>query len=287
MDFKFILLALPIFFVLYQGLGIVLESRRTTSWSVRRRMEADRPSLSKLSGLIGQVGFNQALLRWKIFRNRLDLLLVRGGHPYGWKVQDLLFYKEVGAVLAAGLAWCLDLNDPLILVIAAFIGFWIPDIFLQMSGSSRRTSMRRQLPGYVDLLALSVESGLDLLVATERIYDKMKPGALRDEIQTLIQESRLGAARRDLLQRWAYRTGLTDAQSLVSLVNQSEEMGTPLVGVLRSYAEDMRTRRILQAEEFAGKIPVKILFPMMVFFFPIVFVIILGPMALDFWKSYR
>jgi tight adherence protein C len=115
----------------------------------------------------------------------------------------------------------------------------------------------------------------------------MKPTALRDEIQTLLQESRLGASRRDILKRWAHRTGLSDVQSLSSIIIQSEEMGSPLAGVMRNYAEDMRTRRILRAEELAGKIPVKILFPMLVFFFPIVFAIILGPVAMDFLKNFK
>ena len=103
----------------------------------------------------------------------------------------------------------------------------------------------------------------------------------------MIQENRLGTSRKEALQRWAYRTGLPDIQSLTSMIIQSEELGTSLATVLRTYAEDMRNRRILRAEEIAGKIPVKILFPMMVFFFPIVFVIILGPVALDFMKNYK
>ena len=71
------------------------------------------------------------------------------------------------------------------------------------------------------------------------------------------------------------------------MIIQSEELGTSLVTVLRSYTEDMRSRRILRAEEAAGKMPVKILFPMMVFFFPIVFVIIFGPLALNFMSTYK
>ena len=167
------------------------------------------------------------------------------------------------------------------------MGFFLPDLLLRMRATGRQTAMQRALPGFVDLLALAVESGLDLVVSVERITEKMSPGALRDELQAFLQESRLGASRRDILQRWAFRTGLADAQSLASLIIQSEEMGTPLANVLRSYAEDMRNRRILRAEEIAGKIPVKILFPMMVFFFPIVFVIILGPMAVQFLKDFR
>ncbi len=115
----------------------------------------------------------------------------------------------------------------------------------------------------------------------------MKPNALREELQTLIQENRLGTPRKEALQHLAFRVPLPDLQSLTSMIIQSEELGTSLATVLRTYAEDMRNRRILRAEEIAGKMPVKILFPMMVFFFPIVFVIIFGPLALNFMASYK
>jgi tight adherence protein C len=165
--------------------------------------------------------------------------------------------------------------------------FWLLDIYLQMRGKERKANIQKELPSFVDLMALLVESGLDLMVAIERIFEKMKQSDLRQELQILLQEARLGASRKDILQRWAHRTDLADAQSLSSLVIQSDEMGTPLAQVLRSYGEDMRSRRILRAEEIASKIPVKILFPMIVFFFPIVFVILLGPVALQFFKGYK
>ena len=188
-------------------------------------------------------------------------------------------------ILSAVAVWQFDPNEPLAWAVAVLGGFLIPDLLLRLRAGERRTQMQRTLPGLVDLLALAVESGLDLVVSIERITEKMTRGPLREELQTLLQESRLGASRRDILKRWAFRTGLADAQSLSSLVIQSEEMGTPLANVLRNYAEDMRSRRVLRAEEIAGKIPVKILFPMMVFFFPIVFVIILGPVAMEIFKN--
>jgi tight adherence protein C len=180
-----------------------------------------------------------------------------------------------------------DLRDPGLCVACAISAFFLPDIGLQIHAQNRRLAIQRQLPGFVDLLALTLESGLDLLAATERIMDQMKPNPLRDEIRVMLQESRLGSSRKDILQRWAHRTGLPDTNSLASLIIQAEEMGTGLAGVLRTFAEDLRNRRVMRAEEFAGKIPVKILFPMVVFFFPIVFVIILGPIALDMLKNLK
>jgi tight adherence protein C len=287
MNFSTIILALPLFMVLYKGIGMLLDTRRRTVPFGQKRSDSVFQAIRNVSGSVGGSSINQLFLKLGGFRQRLEELLMRSGYPFGWKAGDLLFTKELLVVVAAVAVWQWDPNEPLIWGIALIAGFMLPDIFLKIRSAERKGAMQRSLPGMVDLLALTVESGLDLMVAIERITDKMSRGALKEELQTLLQESRLGSSRRDILQRWAFRTGLGDAQSLSSLIIQSEEMGTPLANVLRNYAEDMRSRRILRAEEMAGKIPVKILFPMMVFFFPIVFVIILGPVALEFIKNYK
>jgi tight adherence protein C len=276
----------PVFFLAWAGADMLLSSRRR-SLGFRNRAfpNSGAQPLREFIHQVGRFGPNQALLKIPWFHRRLDDLLLRSGFPYGWGMEDLLFYKEASVIVAVLLLTQLGARQPLLWGILLVGSFWSLDILLHMRASTRRTEMQRELPGLVDLMVLTVESGLDLIVAVERIFEKMKPGPLRDELQVLLQESRLGAPRREILERWAWRTGLSDAQSLASLIIQSEEMGTPLSNVLRNYAEDMRSRRILRAEELAGKIPVKILFPMMVFFFPIVFVIILGPVALEFMRN--
>jgi tight adherence protein C len=286
MDFNTLVPAIMIFFVIYNALGIALKSKRVPSVGRTRQKAASAGrTMKELSGTIAHLGFNQAILRSKGLRQRLDTLLTRAGMPFGWHAEDLLFYKEVSVVFILLLTYAYGANDPLIWIVATVLGFYLPDIVLNSYGSARKTSMERALPGFVDLLALIIESGIDLLMAIERIMEKMKSGPLREELGILLQESRLGTSRRAVLERFAIRTNLADAQSLTSLIIQSEQMGTPLASVLRSYAEDMRTRRVLKAEEVAGKIPVKILFPMIVFFFPIVFVIILAPVAVEFLNS--
>ncbi len=294
MSFQTLILVFPIFLVLYGAVGMLLNMRKRTVPFGGQRAGTSFHALREFMTSIGASSINQAILKVGGFRQRLDELLMRSGYPFGWKAGDLLFMKEFLIILAAVTVWQLDPDNPISWCGGLLFGFMLPDVSLRFRAGERKASMQRALPGLVDLLALSIESGLDLVVAIERITEKMTHGALRDELQALLQESRLGASRREILQRWAYRTGLadaqcglSDAQSLASLIIQSEEMGTPLANVLRNYAEDMRSRRILRAEEIAGKIPVKILFPMMVFFFPIVFVIILGPMAVELLKSYK
>jgi tight adherence protein C len=287
-DFNLIVILVPVVVVLYQGVDLFMENRRAahSPWGAPRASAAAKPT-EQLADRAAQFGPNKLLLKMKTFREGMELLLMRSGNPFGWSVEKLLLYRELTTIAVVVTLWEAEWRDPLSLVVGAFVGFKVLDFYLTIKASARLQSIQRALPGYVDLLALTLESGLDLLAATERIIEKMKANALRDELQILIQESKLGTARKEALLHLAHRTNLPDIQSLTSIIIQSEELGTSLAMVLRSYAEDMRSKRILRAEEVAGKAPVKLLFPMMVFFFPIVFIVIFGPLALNFLKSSR
>jgi tight adherence protein C len=286
MNWMMLLLAVPVFWATYNGMGLFLDSRAGVSVLGKRRRESTH-KLRELTGWGAKLGLNRTLLQSEKFRARLDLLLVRSGHPFGWKVEDLLFVKEVGAIMAVLLAWFYGVSQPLLLGAALLLGFWLPSHCVRIRAAARQTQISRLLPGFIDLWALTLESGLDLLTAAERILDKMKPSALREEIQILLQETRLGTSRKEALQHWAFRVPLPDVQSLTSMIIQSEELGTSLASVLRNFADDLRNKRILRAEEVAGKAPVKLLFPMVVFFFPIIFVLNFGPLALNFFTSYK
>jgi tight adherence protein C len=290
MDTTTIFIALPIFMIVYQAIDLWQESRSQNAYAGFGKNSADaslHKSIREFTQLGSKMGFNRGILRIKSFYDRLDLLLLRSGYPLGWKVEDFLFVKEISAIFGIGMIWWLGLGSPIYYPLSLILGFWLPDMYLQAKAKTRQANIQRNLPGFIDLSALALESGLDMMAAVERIVEKMKPNELRDELAMLIQETKLGTPRKEALQHLAFRVNLADIQSLTSIVIQSEELGTSLATVLRNYAEDMRTRRILRAEEIAGKAPVKILFPMMVFFFPIVFVIIFGPLAMNFAANYK
>jgi tight adherence protein C len=290
MNLSDLILGFAIFTVVYQGVDFWLESRahQTMERSFGRSRSGPTQSLiHQISNFGAKLGVNRMFLRNKKFNERLHLLLLRAGFPFGWNVDDFLVIKEMGVAWAALMLWLLEVTQPLIWPVGLLIGFWLPDFYLKVKGTARMAAIQRELPGLVDLIALTLESGLDLLVATERILEKLKPSALREELQTLLQETRLGTPRKEAFQHLSFRVNLPDIQSLSANIIQSEELGTGLASLMRSYAEDMRNRRIFRAEEVAGKAPVKLLFPIMVFFFPIVFVVIFGPLALNFLASYK
>jgi tight adherence protein C len=273
-SFSAILLLGAIFFLFYKGIEIFQESREDLpTFGTRRQQQSAGSSLREWSGKLGSIGLNKWILNRRGYHDKLELLLLRSGSVFGWRPEDLLFYKELGGVLGALYCWNLGTSQPLAWMGAVILGSYLPELYVKGKASARQKEIQRQLPGFV--------------AGIERILAKIKPNALGDELKILIQENRLGTPRKEALQHLAFRTNLPDIQSFTAMVIQSEELGTSLAAVLRNYVEDMRNRRIMRAEEIAGKAPVKLLFPMMVFFFPIVFVIIFGPIALSFINGYK
>jgi len=240
------------------------------------------PSVS-LATRIGYEGrWIDSFGRYKKF---LAHLLLHHGETPNWTMADLLFYKTAGGV--TGLVFLMilfDFTSPFgwILVLAGFFG---PDFLLKQRVASRKDQIQKSLPGLIDLLALGLEGGVDMVTALERILEKMNHNALWKEFNIVLQEINLGAPRIDSLKRMAERVDFQDMTSLVSMIQQSEEYGSSLSTVLRNYADDMRMRRFQRAEAQAAKVPVKILFPMVVFFFPVVFIIIFFPVILSLFEG--
>ena len=151
---------------------------------------------------------------------------------------------------------------------------------------ARRDEMGRRLPDTLDLLTVSVEAGLGFDAAVSKVCEKMD-GPLIEEFEVMAQEIRVGETRRQALRNLADRVGSPDVASFARSIIQAEELGTSLGRTLRVQASDMRIRRQLAAEEQAMKAPVKMLFPTVLFIFPAMFIIILGPAFLNIMKSFN
>jgi tight adherence protein C len=284
-----IMVGLMIAYVIYELLGHFLPSKENgdTPWTASGSVINEPKQSRSLAGMGKKFNVGQWFLKNEKYRAGLELILIRSGYPFRWSVEDFFFFKLVLTGFALILLWLCGANHWLYWLGGLYVGFQFLDFYLKGKAKTRQNEISRSLPGFIDLLTLTIEGGLDLMAAVERILEKIKPGALREELQTISQETRLGTPRKEALEHWAFRTNIPDVLSLTSMIIQSEELGTGLSTVLRSYSDDMRVRRITRAEEAAGKAPVKLLFPMMVFFFPIVFVVIFGPLAMSVMSSYK
>lgn len=210
---------------------------------------------------------------------KLEEVHMMMGRPQKPTPLEMLHLKEM---LAAGLVVGLYvlLESPFVAALG-LIGFFIPDTLFQGKIRDRQADIMRNFPTMVDLMALTIEAGLDYMAAIERILKNVKQAQrteLENELQKMLNEVSLGYTRRDALKRLAMRTGVSEIRSFVGLIIQSDELGTSLVELLRNYAADMRFRRLNKAEKLAAQAATKMLIPLFIFIFPTVFIMMLAPM---------
>lgn len=161
-----------------------------------------------------------------------------------------------------------------------FIGFFGPEASLNRSIDDRRKSMERQLPDIIDLLVISVEAGLGFESAMGRVTQTV-PGELAAEFQRTLAETRVGVSRHTALRAMAERTDVDDLNSFILALIQADQFGVSIARMLRVQAEEMRVRRRQRIQERAFAAPVKMIFPMLFCIFPSIFIIILGPAAIN------
>ncbi len=179
-----------------------------------------------------------------------------------------------------------SLNLTLFSLILALIGFHLPNLWLQMRIAGRKEKILKGFPDALDLMVVCVEAGTGLDAAINRVGEEMKLSnkVLSEEFKLLSLELRAGKPRRDALRNLALRTDLEDVNSLMTLLIQTEKFGTSIGQALRVYSDSMRTKRYQKAEEIAAKLPVKLVFPLIIFIFPALFVAVVGPAAIKIFK---
>jgi tight adherence protein C len=180
---------------------------------------------------------------------------------------------------------------PQVTLIVAFIlsgaGFYLPQYLLRVITRRRQDRIDKALPDVLDLLIVCMEAGLALTATINRVADEIR-GISKDfynELQLTNAELRTGIPREAALKNLGERTGVQNVKSLVALMIQSEKLGASISQSLRTHASFLRVQRGLKAEEMAAKLPVKILFPMIFFIFPAIFIVVLGPAAIQISKS--
>jgi tight adherence protein C len=164
-------------------------------------------------------------------------------------------------------------------------GFFAPDYFVNLKLRGRRERIRADLPDALDLLAVSVEAGLGFDGAIAKITEHME-GPLADEFGLTLGEMRIGESRQDALKRMSDRVDAPELSSFTRAIIQADQLGTSLGRILRVQAADSRLRRQAAAEEKAMKAPIKMLFPTVLFIFPAIFHVILGPAFMNLEKVF-
>jgi tight adherence protein C len=177
---------------------------------------------------------------------------------------------------------------PLLTVAMAALGFYLPDLWLRIRTSDRKDKLFKELPERLDLMVVCVESGMGIDQAMTRVADETRSSGptLSEEFRIYSLEMLAGKSRQNALHNLSLRTGLDEVDNLTTLLIQADNFGTSIAQTLRVFSETFRDVRKQRAQEKAAKLPVKMLFPLLFFIFPALFVVILGPAVIRIYEMF-
>ncbi len=221
-----------------------------------------------------------------VFRARIKLqrALTTAGNPEGLTA-DLMLGVWCVSILAwgaVGVLFWMAAGMSFFVFIGIILGLVHPYLWLRGRMNARRQEVRRLLPYALDLLTLSVEAGLDFTAALDRMLPKLGDSALAEEFSETLRKIRLGRPRAEALREMSERMNMPEITQFCSSLLQAEELGSDLGPVLRMLSEQTREERSNRAEKKAMEAPVKILFPLIAFIFPTVFIILFAPVGIRY-----
>lgn len=294
--------ALVLFGVVWAGLGVSRAREemtqrlalygRNTGPGVVRDQELAKPLAQRTIGPL--------VIRVSVFLRRFTPVgylekkqhqLVLGGSPGNLDAPAFVVIKllaTLGGLLAA--FFLTNYGGDTIQRIALFglpiaLGFFGPDAWLKRKIDERANAMRKALPDMLDLLVISVEAGLGFDSALARVVATV-PGPLSEEFFRMLQETRVGVSRKEAMRHLMERTDLDELRSFILAMIQAEAFGVAIARVLRVQADEMRVKRRQRAQEKAFAAPVKIVFPLVFCIFPSLFIVLLGPAAIQIGQAF-
>jgi tight adherence protein C len=224
---------------------------------------------------------------------RIHQKLELAGNPPGWTADRVSAGKVVGFFAALGLSllFCLTIGISFlptlgVVVAASVAGYMAPNMYLYQRAYDRAAVMQKALPDAIDLLTISVESGLGFDAAVAQVARNTE-GPLSEEFARMLQEMQIGRGRTEALRSLADRTNLPDLRGFVSALVQADAFGIPIGQVLRVQSSEIRVKKRQWAEEQAQKVPVKILIPLIFCILPCLFIAVLGPAGITIMDNFR
>ncbi len=198
------------------------------------------------------------------------------------RIMYMLFFPLIIVFLGIFLVE-ISLEDAILYTIGlAALGFFYPIVKLNRQIEDRQKAIFRSLPDTLDLLTICLEAGMGINEALNKVVEKSRANALRDEIDRTLREIQLGNPRLQALRDMAKRIDLKELSSVIISIVQAEQMGTSLAKTLKIQSEVIRDIRWQKAQEMAQKAPVKMIIPIAIFIFPTIFVVIFGPLVIGF-----
>lgn len=226
-------------------------------------------------------------------RGQLELRLSQAGNPFRMTPVDYrlvhLGLQVVMPIVFSGYAFMFgaSLGGTLLAVLIGWVsGYGSLPFYIKLKIKNRGQLALKELPDVLDLLTVSLEAGLGFDAALQKLVSK-KSGVLASELQQCLEEIRLGRTRREALIGVRDRIVIDEIRVLISSILQAEKLGIGMVQVLRVQSQEVREQRKQRAEEAAMKAPIKMLFPLVLFIFPSLFIVLLGPAAIQFIQTFK
>jgi tight adherence protein C len=218
------------------------------------------------------------------FIEHTELRLSRTGVSYLMTAEQFIALRIISAITVPVFACILMLGIgkfmPVVLIITPLVGFFFPDLWLNDARKMRESAVIRAMPVYLDFITMCVEAGLNLQGALDQAMEKAPPGPLRNEFGIVLRDLRSGLSRAESLRRMAERLDITEVTSFVSSIIQAEKMGASLATVLRVQADQRRNERFQRAEKLAMEAPIKLVGPLIMFIFPVTFIVLGFPIVM-------
>lgn len=224
------------------------------------------------------------------YEAKLDRLLALAGRPASIPLSRLLVAKPALALIVALLMMVLVSRNtsPQFMLLAVFatgLAYFVPDLLIRSRGSKRQQKIQLELPNTLDQMLIAVEAGLGFESAMARAGQNGK-GPMAEELIRTLQDMQVGRSRKDSYLALADRSNVQDLRSFVRAVVQADAYGIAIAKVLKAQAKEMRVKRRQRAEHKAMKLPVMVLFPLLLFIFPVIFIVILGPAVINIIEAF-
>lgn len=247
------------------GHAPLMKKRKQTPWTLLR-------AVSVINKPLCAGGLRQRILR--------DLSMAH----VNLSPEEFFLFKELAIVVILFGTYPMIQPDMLLfwVLMSVSVGYMIPEYWLKGKVKRVKTTIIRELPDAIDLLGLCVNSGLDFMLALKWVVEKSPPSIMTNEFNVLLQEINVGKIRRDALKDLAMKYDLPDVSTFTRTLIQADKMGTSVSEALNLLSEDMRLARFRRGEQMAMKAPLKLLIPLLLFIFPVVGILVAGPIFLEF-----
>ncbi len=281
--------ALSVYFLVSSFMTNTNAQKELLSWASGNEPVKSKSAIINFSRpLVHQFTLKYALkVKDPEYRKKIEYLILTSGLSKELNVDEFIGFQFFWGIMAPALIavanFTMDLGFswPIVILLMP-IGYYLPTFYARSEKNSREISVRADLPFFADLLALSTEAGLDFISAIQKIADKAQDSVLAEELGIILKDIKLGSSRADALRGMSKRLDIPEITSFVAVLIDADATGASISKVLKEQSEQIRLERFVRAEKAGARASQALLVPMILFILPAVFIIVFGPVIIQF-----